>query len=251
MLTLKDKIALVTGSAQGIGKAIAEKFADAGAHIVISDVNDTLAAETAAEIAKKGVETLALKCDVTEYTSVEEQTKKIVDKFGRIDIVVNNAGVTRDTLMMRMKPEDFDFVININLKGVFNVSKSVAMQMARQRYGRIINIASISGIIGNPGQANYAASKGGVIALTKTIAKEYCKRGVTANAVAPGFIQTAMTDKLPERAIDAYLKAIPLARLGSVEDVAHAALFLASDEAGYITGQTLTVDGGLTLVYMS
>lgn len=247
-LGIKDKVALVTGSARGIGRAIAEKIAEEGAKIVISDVNEEQAKATADEIAKAyGVETLALAHDVSSMESSESVIGAIIEKFSQIDILVNNAGITRDTLMLRMKEDDWDLVIKINLTGVFNCTKAAIKHMMKARSGSIVNIASVVGLMGNAGQANYSASKGGVIALTKTTAKEMATRGITVNAIAPGFINTAMTEKLSEDATQKMLSAIPMGRYGEVDDVANAVLFLASNRARYITGQVLTVDGGMVM----
>ena len=246
-MRLKDKVALITGGARGIGQAIAMTFAKEGADIVVADVNLEIAQKTASEIESLGRKALALEMDVTSYGKVEEGVNKILDKMGKVDILVNNAGITKDNLLLRMSLGDWDAVINVNLKGTFNCIKAVSRPMIKQRSGRIISIASIIGLMGNPGQANYAASKAGIIALTKTVAKELASRNVNANAVAPGFIQTAMTDKLPEDIKKKMLDAIPLARLGTPQDVANVCLFLASDESSYITGQTITIDGGMVM----
>jgi 3-oxoacyl-[acyl-carrier protein] reductase len=246
-MRLKDKVALVTGSAQGIGREIALVFAREGADVVISDINMEKAAKTAAEIEALGRRSLALQLNVTDYANVEEAVNKTLDKLGKVDILVNNAGITKDGLLLRMSEADWDAVINVNLKGTFNCTKAVSKVMIKSRSGRIINIASIIGIIGNAGQANYSASKAGIIALTKTAAKELASRNIAVNAVAPGFIQTDMTAKLPEELKAKMLEAIPLNRLGDPSDVAHACLFLASEEAGYITGQTIVVDGGMVM----
>ncbi len=240
-MKLKDKVALITGSAQGIGKAIAEAMAKEGAKIVISDINLELAQATAKELGSE----LAIKMNVTDLADVEAGVKKIVEQFGTIDIVVNNAGITKDALFIRMKKEDWDAVINVNLNGVFNVSKTISIIMMKKRTGKIINIASIVGEMGNVGQANYAASKAGVIGFTKTLARELAPRGITANAIAPGFIKTAMTDKIPEEAKQRMTAQIPLAKLGLPEDIAAATVFLASDDASYITGQVINVNGGM------
>ncbi len=246
-MRLKDKVALITGGARGIGRAIAIAFAKEGANIVVADVNLEVAQKTALEIESLGVKALALEMDVTNYDKVEEGINKILDKMGKVDILVNNAGITKDNLLLRMSPADWDAVINVNLKGTFNCIKAVSRPMIKQRSGRIISIASIIGLMGNPGQANYAASKAGIIALTKTVAKELASRNINANAVAPGFIQTEMTAKLPEDLKKKMLEAIPLAKLGTPEDVANVCLFLASDESSYITGQTITIDGGMVM----
>jgi 3-oxoacyl-[acyl-carrier protein] reductase len=246
-MRLKDKVALVTGGARGIGQAIALTFAREGADIVVADVNLEIAQKTALEIEGLGRKALALEMDVTNYEKVEEGVNKILDKMGKVDILVNNAGITKDNLLLRMSQADWDAVINVNLKGTFNCIKAVSRPMIKQRSGRIISIASIIGLIGNPGQANYAASKAGIIALTKTVAKELASRNVNANAVAPGFIQTEMTAKLPEDIKKKMLEAIPLAKLGTPQDVANTCLFLASDESSYITGQVITIDGGMVM----
>jgi 3-oxoacyl-[acyl-carrier protein] reductase len=244
---LKDKVALVTGGARGIGQAIAMAFAKEGADIVVADVNLEIAQKTASEIESLGRKALALEMDVTNYEKVEEGINKILDKMGKVDILVNNAGITKDNLLLRMSQADWDAVINVNLKGTFNCIKAVSRPMIKQRSGRIISIASIIGLMGNPGQANYAASKAGIIALTKTVAKELASRNINANAVAPGFIQTEMTAKLPEDIKKKMMEAIPLAKLGTPQDVANVCLFLASDESSYITGQIITVDGGMVM----
>jgi len=247
MMRLKNKVALITGGARGIGRAIGIVFAKEGADIVVADVNQETAQQTASEIEALGVKVLALEMDVTNFEKVEEGINKILDKMGKVDILVNNAGITKDNLLLRMSPADWDAVINVNLKGTFNCIKAVSRPMIKQRSGKIISIASIIGLMGNPGQANYAASKAGIIALTKTVAKELASRNINANAVAPGFIQTAMTDKLPEEIKKKMLEAIPLAKLGTPEDVANVCLFLASEESSYITGQTITIDGGMVM----
>jgi len=246
-MRLKDKVALVTGGARGIGRAIGITFAKEGANIVVADVNLEMAQKTALEIEGLGVKALVVEMDVTSYDQVEEGINKILDKMGKVDILVNNAGITKDNLLLRMSPADWDAVINVNLKGAFNCIKAVSRPMIKQRSGRIISIASIIGLMGNPGQANYAASKAGIIALTKTIAKELASRNINANAVAPGFIQTEMTARLSEELKKKMLEAIPLAKLGAPEDVANLCLFLASDESSYITGQTIIIDGGMVM----
>jgi len=244
-MRLKDKVALITGAAQGIGKAIAVAMAKEGAHIILTDINLDLATQSAKEIEALGVKALAIKVNVADQTEVEAGIKQAVENFKRIDILVNNAGITKDGLFVRMKKEDWEAVINVNLTGVFLVSKVVGMLMLRQSYGKIINISSVVGEMGNPGQANYSASKAGVLGLTKTLARELASRNITVNAIAPGFIQTAMTDKLTEDAREKLFELIPLGRLGQPEDVASAALFLASSEADYITGQVINVNGGM------
>ena len=246
-MRLKDKVALITGGARGIGQAIAMTFAREGADIVVADVNLEIAQKTASEIESLGRKAMALEMDVTNYDLVESGINKILDKMGKVDILVNNAGITKDNLLLRMSSADWDAVINVNLKGTFNCIKAVSQIMIKQRSGRIINIASIIGLMGNPGQANYAASKAGIIALTKTVAKELASRNINANAVAPGFIQTEMTAKLSEEIKKKMLEAIPLGKLGTPEDVANVCLFLASQESSYITGQTITIDGGMVM----
>ncbi|MFC1517087.1 3-oxoacyl-[acyl-carrier-protein] reductase [Candidatus Margulisiibacteriota bacterium] len=246
-MELKDKVAIVTGSARGIGKAIAARLAQAGAKVVITDVNVEQSEATAKEIAGLGVETLAIGCNVTKKAEVDNLMSKAKEKFGSIDIIVNNAGVTRDGLFVRMKEEDWDLVLNINLKGTFLCAQAAGAIMMKQKKGKIINIASVSGIFGNAGQANYAASKAGVIGLTKVMARELAKRNINCNAIAPGFIKTDMTDKLSDDIKATVEKQIPLGKMGTVEDIANTALFLASEEANYITGQVLTVCGGLVM----
>lgn len=246
-MRLKDKVALVTGSAQGIGAAVASALAKEGCSIVISDINLELAQKTADEISALGVKTMAIKTNVTDLADVENSIKEIIAKMGKLSILVNNAGITKDTLLMRMKPEDWNAVIAVNLTGVFNCTKAIIPLMMKQREGKIINIASIVGEMGNMGQANYAASKGGVIAFTKTVAREAASRGITCNAIAPGFIKTAMTDKIPEEVKNQMLSQIPMKKLGEPADIANAAVFLASSEADYITGQVINVNGGMLM----
>ncbi|MCX5695073.1 MAG: 3-oxoacyl-[acyl-carrier-protein] reductase [Candidatus Omnitrophica bacterium] len=246
-MKLEGKVAFITGGARGIGQAIAMTFAREGADIVVADVNLEVAQKTASEIEALGRKALALEMDVTDYAKVEDGVNKILDKFGKVDILVNNAGITKDNLILRMSQAEWDAVINVNLKGTFNCIKAVSRPMVKQRSGKIISIASIIGLMGNAGQANYAASKAGIIALTKTIAKELASRNVNANAVAPGFIQTEMTAKLPEAVKAKMLEAIPLAKLGTPQDVANVCLFLASADSNYITGQVITVDGGMVM----
>ena len=247
-MRLKDKVALITGAAQGIGREIALTFASEGADIVVGDINLDKATKTQADIEALGRKALALELDVTDYAKLTQGINKILDKFGKVDILVNNAGITKDNLMLRMGDAEWDAVISVNLKGTFNCTKAVSRLMIKQRYGKIINIASIIGIIGNAGQANYSASKAGIIALTKTAAKELASRNINVNAVAPGFIQTEMTARLPEDLKQKMQEAIPLGRFGSPGDVAAVCVFLASEEASYITGQTIIVDGGMVMV---
>ena len=247
-MQLKDKVALVTGGARGIGKAIAMTLARAGADIVIADVNLEEAQKTAGEIEGLGRKSMAISVDVTDYAKVEEAVNKILDKFTKLDILINNAGITKDNLLLRMGQQEWDAVLNVNLKGSFNCLKAVSRPMVKQRSGKIVNIASIIGIIGNPGQANYAASKAGLIALTKTAAKELASRNINVNAIAPGFIQTDMTAKLSVELQQKMKEMIPLDKFGTPDDVAAACLFLVSEDSGYITGQTIVVDGGMVMV---
>lgn len=246
-MEFKGKTALITGSARGIGKAIAERFAGHGAKIVISDVLLDLAEATAAEFKSKGYEALAVKANVTDAGEVAHLIDETVARFQTLDILVNNAGITRDTLLVRMSEEDWDKVLDINLKGAFLVTQAAAKIMMKQRSGRIINISSVVGRMGNAGQANYAASKAGLIGLTKAVAKELAGRNVTVNAVAPGYIATEMTEKLSPAAKEAFLANIPLKRAGTPGDIAGVVAFLASDDASYITGQVLGIDGGLLM----
>jgi len=244
---LRDRIALVTGAARGIGREIALKLAGNGADIAVVDLNPDQVAEVAEEIQKLGRRALALDGSVSDSGDVEKFVKKVSEEFGRIDILVNNAGITRDTLLMRMKEEDWDAVLSVNLKGAFLCTKAVAKLMVKQRYGRIVNISSVIGLMGNAGQANYGASKAGIIGLTKSVARELASRNITANAIAPGFIETSMTGVLPDNMKTQMLDRIPLGRMGTPEDVANTVVFLASDLAGYITGQTIAVDGGMVM----
>jgi len=247
-MRLLNKVALVTGGARGIGREIALLFAREGADIVVGDVNMVEADKTVKDIEALGRKALALELDVTSTEKVDQAINKILDKFTKIDILVNNAGITKDGLLLRMGEKDWDAVITVNLKGTFNCTKAVSKVMIKQRSGRIVNIASIIGIIGNPGQANYSASKAGIIALTKTSAKELASRNINCNAVAPGFIQTDMTAKLPDELKQKMLSAIPLNKFGTALDVANICLFLSSDESAYVTGQTIVVDGGMVMV---
>ncbi|MBI4689626.1 MAG: 3-oxoacyl-[acyl-carrier-protein] reductase [Nitrospirae bacterium] len=244
-MDFKEQVAVITGGARGIGKAIAGAFAKKGVNLVIADISLEQARDTSVEIERLGVKAMPVKLDVSRSDEVAKIFEHISKEFGKIDILINNAGVTRDSLIMRMKEEDWDTVISVNLKSVFLCSKEAIKIMVKQKYGRIINIASVVAFMGNPGQANYSASKAGIVGLTKTIAKEYASRGITANAVAPGFITTAMTDALPENVKDEMKKAIPSGKFGMPEDVANAVVFLASERAGYITGQVLHVNGGM------
>ena len=245
---LKDKVAIVTGGTRGIGRAIALKLADQGANIVINYRNsDKEAEELKVILEEKGVKVLTVKCDISNFEDSKNLMDKCKEVFGKIDILVNNAGITKDTLIMRMKEEDFDNVIDVNLKGTFNCAKHASAIMLKQRFGKIINMTSVVGIAGNAGQVNYAASKAGVIGLTKSLAKELGSRGITVNAVAPGFINTDMTASLSEKVKEEASKNIPLKRLGDPEDVANLVGFLASDAANYITGQVINVDGGMVM----
>lgn len=247
-MTLEGKTALVTGASRGIGRAVAVALAAAGARVAVNYAgNDAAAEETKAAIEAAGGTAILVKADIASSEEVEEMVKRTVEAFGQIDILVNNAGITRDGLLMRMKDEDFDAVINTNLKGVYYTTKAVMKLMMKKRYGRIINMASVVGLTGNAGQANYAAAKAGVIGFSKTVARELAPRGITCNMVAPGLIATDMTKDLPEKAKEAMLASIPLGRAGQPEDVAQAVLFLASDNASYITGQVIKVDGGMVM----
>ena len=245
MESLNGKIALVTGAARGIGQAIALQLAADGADLALCDVQADWLADTAAKVRELGRRAETYAMDVSNGTAVGAAVARVIADFGRIDVLVNNAGITRDTLLVRMSEEDWDAVLDINLKGAFLVTKAVAKQMMKQRAGSIVNIASVVGIMGNAGQANYTASKAGLIALTRTMAKELGGRNVRVNAVAPGFIRTAMTDKLPEAAREAMLRLVPLGRAGEPADVAKSVVFLAGDAAAYVTGQTLAVCGGM------
>ena len=245
-MNLKGKTAVVTGGSRGLGRAICLELAAGGANLVFCFAgNEAAAQETAQACRALGAEADYLRCNVADSTQVKELMETAVQRFGRIDILVNNAGITRDGLMLTMKESDFDQVVETNLKGTFLCMKAVARQMIKQRYGRIINLSSVVGLHGNAGQVNYAASKAGVIGMTKSLAKELASRGVTVNAVAPGFMETDMTAALSEAARAATLAAVPMGRMGTAEEVAQAVAFLASDCAGYITGQILGVDGGM------
>ncbi len=245
---LNGKVALVTGASRGIGRAVALKLAEAGADIAVNYAGSEQKAEEVVRlINENGGNAVSFQCDVASSEQVSAMIKEVIETFGRLDILVNNAGVTKDTLLMRMKEDDWDKVINTNLKGVFNTTKAVTRQMMKQRSGRIINMASVVGIIGNAGQANYVASKAGVIGLTKSSARELAARNITVNAVAPGFIETDMTDTLPEDVQQEMLRQIPLGKMGTPEDVAMVVRFLAGEESRYMTGQVLSVDGGMVM----
>ncbi|MBQ4421563.1 MAG: 3-oxoacyl-[Schwartzia sp.] len=247
-MLLDGKCALVTGASRGIGRAVALKLASEGAKVALNFAgNEAAANEVRQEIEAMGGQAILVKADVADEAAVQDMVQKTADAFGRIDILVNNAGITRDGLLARMKEEEWDAVLSTNLKGVFLTTKAVAKLMMKQRAGRIVNMASVVGVSGNAGQANYSAAKAGVIGFTKTIARELASRGVTANAVAPGFIATDMTSVLSDKAKEAALTGIPLGRMGTPEDVAAAVLFLVSDQSSYITGQVLHVDGGMVM----
>jgi 3-oxoacyl-[acyl-carrier protein] reductase len=241
----KDKVALITGASRGIGRSIALALAAQGATIVAVDMDQAATDAVVAELQTAGTRALAVVGNVTVPADVERMIDAAAEAFGRVDILVNNAGITRDGLLMRMKDEDWDAVLNVNLKGAFLCTRAVFKVMSKQRYGRIINIASVVGQMGNAGQANYCASKAGLIGLTKSNAREMAKRNITVNAVAPGFIATAMTDALSEKVRDELTAQIPLERLGSADDIANAVVFLAGEQSGYITGHVLSVNGGM------
>ncbi|MFA5388447.1 MAG: 3-oxoacyl-[acyl-carrier-protein] reductase [Candidatus Omnitrophota bacterium] len=244
---LEGKVALITGGARGIGREIGIMFAKQGADIAICDVNPEEAQKTVKDIEDLGRKAISFKADVTDSKQVQEMTDKILDKFNKIDILINNAGITKDNLLLRMSEEEWDKVIAVNLKGTFVCTKIVSRVMLKQRSGRIVNLASIIGIMGNAGQANYAASKAGIIGLTKSVAKELASRNICVNAIAPGFIMTDMTAKLPEDVQKKMLSVIPLARFGEAKDVAELAIFLSSESSSYITGQVIQVDGGMVM----
>ncbi|MEN2997943.1 MAG: 3-oxoacyl-[acyl-carrier-protein] reductase [Brevinematia bacterium] len=248
MVDLKGKIALVTGASRGIGKAIAEKLASLGANVIVTSTKAETSKNVAEEIENRyKVKARGYALNVANFSEFSNIVEEVIKEFGRIDILVNNAGITKDTLILRMKEEDWDDVINTNLKGVFNGCKAVSKYMLKQQYGKIVNISSVVGIMGNAGQVNYSASKGGVIALTKSLAKELASRNINVNAVAPGYIDTDMTRVLPENVKQEILKLIPLGRMGQPEDVANVVAFLCSDMSSYITGQTILVDGGMVM----
>jgi len=244
----KGRVALVTGSGQGIGRDIALRLAKGGATLIINYVGPAEGANEVVDIIKsEGGEAMAYECNVADLTAVDKMISDIVLKYGKLDILVNNAGITKDNLLLKMSEADFDAVINVNLKGTFNTTKAVTKLMMKQRYGRIINISSIVGVIGNAGQANYCASKAGIIGMTKAVARELASRNVTANAVAPGFIDTDMTKILPDEVKKTLLSQIPAGKLGSVSDISNAVEFLAKEESGYITGQVININGGMAM----
>lgn len=245
-MDFKNKRIVITGGAQGIGKEIAKKFSSQGADLALFDLNESVLQATVEELNQQSKgRVIGFKVDVTSYEDVAININKVVDNFSGVDILINNAGITRDSLMIRLSENDWDKVIAVNLKGAFNCTKAVLKPMMKQQYGRIINISSVIGIMGNPGQVNYAASKAGLIGMTRTLAKELGSRNITVNAIAPGYIKTAMTDQISEKVREQMLARIPLKRFGTPEDVAYAVMFLASDYASYVTGQILVVDGGL------
>ena len=245
---LENKVAVITGAGRGIGRAIAVALAKEGAQVIINyNGSEKKALEVKQLIEEQGGKAVTCQCDVSDFTACEKMIRDVVAEFGHLDILVNNAGITRDGLIMKMKEEDFDAVLNINLKGTFNTIRHSARQMLKQRSGKITNISSVSGMLGNPGQANYAASKAGVIGLTKTMARELGSRGITVNAIAPGFVDTEMTEVLGDSVKEAACRQIILGRFGKPEDIANTAVFLASEKADYITGQVISVDGGMNV----
>jgi 3-oxoacyl-[acyl-carrier protein] reductase len=247
MSELSGRIALITGSGQGIGKRVAQELSKRGAKIVINDVVPGSADAALDDLRAQGGDGLAITADVTNAEQVENMVQKVLDTYGQIDILVNNAGTTRDNLIVRMAEDDFDFIQRVNLKSAWLCAKAVTRPMMRKKYGRIVNMSSASGLMGQAGQTNYSTSKAGMIGLTKALAREVASRGITVNAVAPGFIKTALTDKMPQDIIEALMPLIPAGRIGTVDDIAYAVAFLVSDEASYITGQVLSVDGGLVM----
>ncbi len=246
-MNVSGRVAIVTGGGQGIGKSIAEKLGSYGADVAVVDVNLEKAQAVADSIKSMGRRSIALKVDVTSIKECEEMAEKVFKEMEAIHIVVNNAGITRDGLILRMTEEDWDAVMNVNLKGAFNCTKAALKYMTKARWGRIVNIASVVGVMGNAGQANYAASKAGLIGLTKTVAREFASRNITCNAVAPGFIETAMTDALSDKVKEELMSRIPLGRLGGASDVANGVLFLSSNAASYITGHVLNINGGMAM----
>jgi len=248
MFNLENKVAIITGASRGIGKSIAEKISEAGAHAVCVSRNENDLQKISNELNNAGHSASFYACDVSSIDEFKHLTDDTVSKHGKIDILVNNAGITQDNLIMRMSESEWDKVIDVNLKGVFNGIKSVSRQMMKQKNGRIINISSIVGLVGNPGQANYAASKAGVIGLGKAISKELASRNITVNTIAPGYIETDMVEGIQEAAKEDLFNQIPLGRIGKPEEIATAVLYLASDEASYVTGQTIAIDGGMTSI---
>jgi len=246
-MRLEDKVAIVTGGSRGIGKQICLRLAREGAKIAIFDIEEASLKEVAAQIKDIGSEVLPLGVDISNFEKVDRAVKKVIDRFERTDILVNNAGVNEDKLLLRMREEDWDKVLQVNLKGTFNCLRAVIRTMVKQREGRVINISSVIGLRGNIGQANYAASKAGIIGLTKSVAKEVGRYGITVNAIAPGFIDTSMTEKLQEKEKEKFISQIPAGRMGKPEEVANLVSFLASDEAGYITGEVIKIDGGMAI----
>jgi 3-oxoacyl-[acyl-carrier protein] reductase len=246
-MELSGKVAVVTGAARGIGREITDRLAAAGAALALLDVVDDTVTRAAGEVAARGTVARGYACDVSSYPAVESVAARVAADFGRVDILVNNAGITRDRLLVRMTPEDWGQVIAVNLTGAFNVTKALGPVMLKQRSGCVVNIASVVGQVGNAGQVNYAASKAGLIGMTKSLAKEFAPRGVRVNAVAPGFIRTAMTDALPEETRAQMIQAVPLGRMGETKDVADVVMFLVSDLASYLTGQVVNCDGGLVM----
>ncbi len=247
-MSLQGRVAIVTGAAQGIGRAIAERLAQVGADIAVADLDPGRCQETVCAVEKLGRKALNIKVNVADASDAKAMVEQVLKAWGKIDILVNNAGITRDGLLLRMKEDDWNLVLQVNLNGTFNCTKAVLQSMTKQRYGRIVNIASIVGLTGNAGQANYSASKAAVIGFTKTVGREYASRNVTVNAVAPGFIDTAMTHGLPADVKEMLQKQIPLGRLGTPEDIAAAVRFLVSEDAAYITGHVLHVNGGMLMV---
>jgi len=247
MTRLQNRVAIVTGSARGIGKVIVDRLAAEGAIIIISDVSVEAGEDAVNQLNSNGVNAIFIPCDVSNAEDANNLVAKTMEKFGKIDILVNNAGIRRDTLLVRMKDDDWDLVLNINLKGAFNCCRAVAKTMMKQKEGKIINISSVVGLMGNAGQVNYSASKAGLFGLTKSVAKELGLRNITVNAIAPGYIDTEMTRELSDKVKEEYLQHIPLRDFGQPEDVANLVLFLASDEARYITGEIIRVDGGLSM----
>jgi 3-oxoacyl-[acyl-carrier protein] reductase len=244
-MDLKDKVAVVTGAGQGIGRTIALSLAAQGADIIVSDINEESLHSAGLEIEKLGRNALSVKMDVSILSQCEDMIQQALDRFGKVDILVNNAGITRDIVLLRMKEEQWDQVMQVNLKGTFNCTKAVIRSMFKKKYGRIVNISSVTGAMGNAGQVNYSASKAAVMGFSRAVAREYAHCGITVNAVAPGFIQTAMTDAIPEKDREAMIAQIPAKKLGTPQDVANTVCYLASDLAGYITGQVIHINGGL------